>query len=428
MVSLMGAGVIGLKAGKKTEYSSPSPFGSDLAQCKGMDKNQWTGHKGELTCSGYNATDVSKWNTMPNFIRKKSALFLAVVVIPTILSIIYFGIFASDIYISESRFVVKAPKQAASDGVGLLLQSAGFNNANDEVYATSDYVMSRTALQQLNKDGLVTAAYTNPNISVFDRFNSMGWNGSNEKLFKYYGNHVQITSDSRTAISTLIVRAYSSQDAFRLNSRLLELAEDMVNRLNARGREDLIKYANTEVEAAKRQARTASLALAAYRTRQGVVDPQQQAAIQLQMVTKLQDELITVKSQLIQLRAFTPENPQIPVLEKRTQILGNEISEQMGKVTGGNKSLAAAAVEYQRLQLENGFAERQLAGAMASLQEAQNEARRKQVYVERIVNPSNPDSALEPRRMRGVFATFVVGMIAWGILSLLIAGIKEHQS
>lgn len=365
---------------------------------------------------------------MPNIFRKKNALFLAVVVIPTILSILYFGIFASDVYISESRFVVKAPKQAASDGVGLLLQSAGFNNANEEVYATNDYIISRSALQQLNKDGAVTAAYTAPGISIFDRFNPLGWDGSFEKLFKYYTNRVQVTSDSRSAISTLVVRAYSSDDALRLNSRLLQLAEDMVNRLNTRGREDLIRYAQAEVDAAKQQARTASLALAAYRNKQGVVDPQQQAAIQLQMVSKLQDELITVKSQLIQLRAFTPENPQIPVLEKRARVLSEEIYEQTGRVAGDNRSLAAAAVEYQRLQLENSFAERQLAGAMASLQEARNEARRKQVYVERIVNPNRPDSALEPRRLRGIVATFVVGLIAWGILSLLLAGVREHQS
>ena len=365
---------------------------------------------------------------MPKIFRKKNALFLAVVIVPTVLSTFYFGIFASDVYISESRFVVKATKQSASDGVGLLLQSAGFNNANEEVYATNDYIISRSALQQLNKDGAVAAAYTAPGISIFDRFNPLEWDASFEKLFKYYTNRVQVTSDSRSAISTLVVRAYSSQDAFKLNSRLLQLAEDMVNRLNTRGREDLIKYAQTEVDAAKQQARTASLALAAYRNQQGVVDPQQQAAIQLQMVSKLQDELITVKSQLIQLRAFTPENPQIPVLEKRSRILSEEIYEQTGRVAGDNKSLAAAAVEYQRLQLENGFAERQLAGAMASLQEARNEARRKQVYVERIVNPNRPDSALEPRRLRGIFATFVVGLIAWGILSLLLAGVREHQS
>ena len=64
---------------------------------------------------------------------------------------------------------------------------------------------------------------------------------------------------------------------------------------------------------------------------------------------------------------------------------------------------------------------------MNSLEEARNEARRKQAYVERIVQPSLPDEAQEPRRLRGIFATFVLGLIAWAILTMLLAGIREHH-
>ena len=63
---------------------------------------------------------------------------------------------------------------------------------------------------------------------------------------------------------------------------------------------------------------------------------------------------------------------------------------------------------------------------MASLQEAQNEARRKQAYVERVSQPNLPDEALEPRRLRGILATFALGLVAWGILKMLFAGVREH--
>jgi len=65
---------------------------------------------------------------------------------------------------------------------------------------------------------------------------------------------------------------------------------------------------------------------------------------------------------------------------------------------------------------------------MTSLQGAEDEAQRKQAYIERIAEPSRPDSAAEPRRLRGIFATFVLGLIAWGILRLLLAGLHEHHS
>jgi capsular polysaccharide transport system permease protein len=107
--------------------------------------------------------------------------------------------------------------------------------------------------------------------------------------------------------------------------------------------------------------------------------------------------------------------------------LQKEIDKQLGRVAGDRKSLAATAEQYQRLQLEAQFADRQLAAAMTSLQDAKNEARRKQAYVERIVAPNIPDKALEPRRLRGVLATFVLGLIAWGIMTMLLAGVREHK-
>jgi capsular polysaccharide transport system permease protein len=43
------------------------------------------------------------------------------------------------------------------------------------------------------------------------------------------------------------------------------------------------------------------------------------------------------------------------------------------------------------------------------------------------VQPSLPDKAMEPRRVRCMFTVLLVGMIAWGVVSLLIAAIREHS-
>lgn len=353
-------------------------------------------------------------------------LFVVTVVAPTVMALLYFGLFASDVYISESRFVVRSPDKPATTGLGILLKSTGFSNGGDEIFAAQDYVISRDALQALNRNGAFAQAYGNSEISVFDRFNPMGSDGSFEDLFKYYGKKVRVEHDTTSSIMTLSVRAYTPQDARRFNEKLLEMAEDTVNKLNERGRQDLIRFAQREVEDAKSQARTAALTLSSYRNREGVVDPEKQAAVQLQMISKLQDELIATKTQLVQLRAFTPQNPQIEVLDTRVTSLSREIDEQLGRVAGDRKSLSSSAAQYQRLALESQFADRNLASAMASLEEAKNEARRKQAYVERIVQPNTPDDALEPRRWRGILATLALGLAVWGVLRMLFAGIREH--
>lgn len=354
-------------------------------------------------------------------------LFIATVVVPTTLAILYFGLFASDVYISESRFVVRSPDKPTTSGLGILLKSAGFSNAGDEIYAAQDFVLSRDALRALNRNGAFARNYSDPSISIFDRFNSLGSGGTFEELYKYYQKKVKVDHETTSSITTLAVRAYTPQAAQRFNEQLLEMAEATVNRLNERGRQDLIRFAGAEVDDAKQKARNAALALSAYRNQEGVVDPEKQATVQLQMISKLQDGLIATKTQLAQLRAFTPENPQIEVLETRVHDLSREIDDQLDKVAGDRKSLSSTAAQYQRLALESQFADKNLAGAMASLEEAKNEARRKQAYVERIVQPNTPDEALEPRRWRGVAATLVLGLVAWGILSMLLAGVLEHR-
>ena len=134
-------------------------------------------------------------------------------------------------------------------------------------------------------------------------------------------------------------------------------------------------------------AREAALSLARFRNAQGIIDPEKQATLQLQMVSKLQDELIGARTQLQQLRAMAPETlnshprgaDQQPIARDRRAIRA-----------GCRKPpiLSATAAQYQRLELEREFADRRLAAAMNSLEEARNEARRKQAYVERIVQPS----------------------------------------
>lgn len=360
-------------------------------------------------------------------VKKPRPLLLLTLILPTVLSILYFGFLASDVYISESRFVVRSPDKQNTTGLGLLLKTTGFGSSGDEIYAAQSFVLSRDALQALNRNNSFAKAYSAPTVSVFDRFDSMGMGGTFEDLYKYYRKKVTVEQDSTSSIVTLSVRAFTPQDARRFNEQLLEMAEATVNKLNERGRQDLIRFATREVEEAKAQSQKAALALSAYRNNAGVVDPEKQATVQIQMISKLQDELIATRTQLRELRAFAPENPQISVLETRSRGLAQAMDEQLGQVAGSSKSLSSRAAEYQRLFLESQFADKQLASTMASLEDARNEARRKQAYVERIVSPNLPDDALEPRRLRGIVSTIILGFAAWAIISMLIAGMLEHR-
>lgn len=357
---------------------------------------------------------------------KLDRLFLAVVVAPLIVAIVYFGFLATPVYISESSFLVRLPDKPTTSLLGGILQGTGFSKSTDEVYAAEAYSQSRDALRALNKNRAFERAYTRPEIFWPERFNPTGMYGSFEDLYNYFQNVVGVKSDATTDITTLSVSAFDPVDAQRFNEQLLEMSERMVNQLNERGRLDLVRYAQDEVDRSKAEAQKAGAALAAYRNRSGVVDPEKQADAQMQMVSKLQDELIAAKTELAQLQQYTPLNPRIPSVRTQMGVIQRQIDAELGKVAGGHQSLAQGAVRYERLYLENDFANKQLTAALASLEEARSAAQRKQAYVERIEQPNLPDSPSEPRRMHDILTTLVLGLLAYGILRMLLAGIREH--
>lgn len=361
-------------------------------------------------------------------LRGINRLFLITVAAPTLISGIYFGLVASDVYISESRFVVRSPqRQNSVTGLGALLQGAGFSKAQDDTYAVHDYMKSRDALQQLEAQINISKSFSSDRIDLFSKFGGFGFADSFEDLHQYFQKHLQIDLDTASSISTVKVRAYNAEDAVQINEKLIELSEALVNQLNERGRKDMIRFAQEEVAIAEKNAKEAALALSAFRNQKNVFDPEKQSALQLQQISKLQDEMIATKLQLIQIKTATPNNPQIANLEKRVDALQADILTETGKVVGGGTSLSTKASEYERLTLDRAFSDKQLATALASLEQARNDAQRKQLYLERIVQPSKPDMAMEPRRLRSFLATVVLGLITWGILTMLLAGIKEHQ-
>jgi capsular polysaccharide transport system permease protein len=360
---------------------------------------------------------------------RRHIVFVLTVLAPTLLAGLYYGLIASDVYISESRFVVRSPEHQKQTGiVSELLQGTGFTRAQDDTYSVRDFILSRDALKELNDRLGVRKLFADPNIDIVDRFPGLRWDGSFERFYLYYGKHVEADYDPVTSITTLTTRAFTADDAYNINRLLIDMSERLVNALNERSRNDLIRFAEDDVRVAADKAHQASLAMLAFRSKESVFEPAQQATLQLEGVAKIQEELITTEAELAQLKKLSPSNPQIGGLVSRGDILRKAIASEAAKVTNADGSLSARAPTFERLALDSTAADEQLGAALGALQTARSEAARQALYLERLVHPNRPDRAMEPRRIRSVFTVFIVGLIGWGVLSLVLASIREHAA
>jgi len=360
-------------------------------------------------------------------LKRIQKLFLWTVVVPTTLAAVYFGLIASDMYISESRFMVRSPQKPISAGIlGGLLQSSGLSRVLDDQYAVQDYILSRDALKELNDEMRLDKKFREQRIDFLNRFAAFDWDDSFEALLKYYHRRVSVELDSKSSISVLTVRAFTAEDAKAINERLLDLSEKLVNEMSERSRQDIVRFAANEVKISEKRAKEAALAVASFRTEKSVVDPERQSAFQLQQLGKLQEELIATKTLIVQLRAVSPENSQIASLVTRQTALQREFDAEMGRISGRGGSLTNKATGYMQVALEREFAEKLLATSLTLLESARNEAQRQQLYLDRVVQPNLPDYPIEPRRVRYTVVVFLLGVLIWGILGLLIAAVREH--
>ncbi len=357
--------------------------------------------------------------------RRVSKLFACLVILPTLLAALYYGLIAADIYTSESRFMIKSPGKPVSSGIASLLVGGDLGGGAD-IGALREYATSRDALRTLDANGRVRQIYNSDRADLLSRLDKFG-RGSFESAYEYYLNHISIDNENKSSVTVMRTQAFSPAEAQWINEQLLRQSEDLVNRLNLRSRQDTVRNAEADLLKARERAADAAAALAAYRDRYGIVDPDKQASIVMQMVSKLQDELIATRTLVAQTRRVAPRNPQIEVYQARASEIQKEIDAQSRSLTNGRSSLSGRTAEYTRLALENQFADRLLASAMASLESAKAEARRQQVYIERVAQPDLPDEATRPRRLRNIFAVFVVSLVGYGIVFLLRAALREHQ-
>jgi capsular polysaccharide transport system permease protein len=354
-------------------------------------------------------------------------LFVICVAIPTLCAILYFGVIATDVYISESHFVVSSAESAMpADGLASLLMMGGGSHAHGDSYEVRDYILSRDALKELSQKFKLDEMFGQSGVNFLDRYPGVIYDRSFEELFRYYTKHVAIELDSSSSIVTLTVRAFTAEDARKINTELLEMSERLINTLNERSRQDLIKFADGEVKIAADKAKDAALALFTYRSHQTVFEPNKQASLQLEAVGKIHEELLTTEEQIAAIKRLSPDNPQIEGLESSADLLRKTITAETGKITSPSGSFSARAPEFERLELDVEFADKQLAAALEELEAARAEAQKKQIYLERLTQPSVQDKSMEPRRIRSILTAFVVSLLVWGIAGILVASIREH--
>jgi capsular polysaccharide transport system permease protein len=358
---------------------------------------------------------------------------MGIVVLPTLISAIYFLFIAAPLYVSEAHFVVRSRSEGGPAALGSMLQSVGqsfgvsFGENATDAFEVHSYLVSRNAVDDMERVRALRALLSRPEADFWERFPRPFESHSSESLYKAYRRFVTVGYDSQTGISTLRVQAFRAADAQNLANSLLDGGEALVNRLNERAMADAVAQAQRQVIEAEASGTEAQAQLTAFRDRERLIDPERSSLAGLEIVGKLEGQLATMRAERASLAASAPESPQIPVLDRQIAAFDNQMETERSRNAGEADSLAPKVGEYEKLTLQRDLAVKTLESAVASLESARVEARRKQLYLDRVVSPNLPDRAIRPKRLYDIFIVFAATLVGYGILSLTIAGLREHR-
>ena len=82
---------------------------------------------------------------------------------------------------------------------------------------------------------------------------------------------------------------------------------------------------------------------------------------------------------------------------------------------------------YEDLVLERELADKELTAANAALTTAEQDARRQKLYLDRIVNPSLPDAATQPKRLLSILTVLFSALLIYGVGWFIWSGAREHR-
>src|SRR5438105_1050262 len=355
--------------------------------------------------------------------------FWALVGLPTLVAGVYYFAIASDLYLSEAKFIVRSPKQVQASGIGALLQSTGLARAEDDTAAVQDFITSRDVVRMLEQKNGLREVFNRQEGDFITRFPGiLFWRTDFEALFGRYDRFVSVETNASTGVSTLSVKAYRPEDSEMLATALLAYSEQLINELNERARRDALDTARREVDRAEQRIAEIQTELTAYRVKQKMLDPKSASSGVLELIGQMNAAQANARTQLGELLNNSPNSPQIPLVKNRIASLDKLIAEERAKLSGATDSVVSALTEYERLNLQRELAEKALASAFTSLEAARLEAQRQQLSLETIAQPNLADYPLFPKRIVSFLTVIATCMLAYGLAWLLVANVREHSA
>lgn len=364
---------------------------------------------------------------IPNNIKRSISIYpqwLAGIV-AILIGCCYWGLIASDRYVSEAVVVLESPEMAAPTLSFSSLFSGGANVK--DLLLLREYLLSVDMVLKLEEELAVSDHYSDTAIDSYSRLEPDAFLGD---LHEYVLSHIDVVMDEYSSVLRVRVQAYSAEMSYQIASFLLREGEQHMNDMGKELAKEQVKFMEIQVADISRRVNESRSALLAYQNEFGQISPEATAISIGAVIASLEGELATVKAKRASLKTYlSNQSNEILRLDSEIDAIESQIIEQHSRLADSahESSLNEIAAGYKAIELKMMLSLDLYRGALVALENTRADATRKLKQVSILQSPRIPEYPAEPRRLYNMFSFFVVTLVLTVIASLLLTLIREHR-
>ena len=361
---------------------------------------------------------------------KLQPLAIWMIIIPMVISIIYFSLFASNRYVSNAQIVVRqaeSGQQASMPGLALLMGSADPASREYTLYLR-EHILSHDMLLYLEDVADWTEHYSG---HILDPLYWLNHSAPLEKKLKYYQKMVGATYDETTGLLKIDVQAFSPEYSQKVLQEILKSSEVFVNAISRDMALEQLEFARKELLASTERYEASKNRMLAFQNRYKLLDAEATAVSMVGIVSTLEAEIAKENAKLKALVAtLATDAPQIRAQTNKIKALEEQLASEKGRITSLESlddPLNVIASEYRKLQVDTLVAEEFYKTSLAVVENAKLETTKNLRNLVAVVEPNLPEYPLYPRHLYNLITIFIALCLLYGITRFVIASIEDHR-
>jgi capsular polysaccharide transport system permease protein len=298
-----------------------------------------------------------------------------------------------------------------------------------DAVAVQSYLTSREAMFRLDADLGFRDHFATTGIDPLQRIEP---DASYEDVYALYKKRVKISFDPTEGIVRMEVIAADPATSQAFSQALLSYAEEQIDHLTQRLREDQMQGARQSFEDAEAMVAAAQTRVLDLQQARGVLSADLEVTSLMSQISTLEVSLNTERLRLQELlQNAQPNQSRVAVQEGTIRRLEQLISDLRGQLTqGGDDGASLARISGELVIAEADLQTRQLmlSQSLQQLELARIEANRQVRYLSTSVSPIAPDEASYPRAAENTFLAFLVFAGLYLMISLTSSILREQVS